>query len=107
MKEYTIFAVASAFVVVWLDHHWQTDVLRRRVFWVFLAVMFFFKTMVNGYLTWRPIVLYGDPFYLGIRLGTIPLEDYVYGFSLVTLSIVVWENLMNRKKLTKTQKTDP
>jgi lycopene cyclase domain-containing protein len=98
VKEYTILAVASALFVVWLDHKLKTNVLRRRIFWVFLAVMYFFKTIVNGYLTWRPIVIYGEPFYFGIRLGTIPIEDYVYGFSLVTLSIVLWEYLMNRSQ---------
>jgi lycopene cyclase domain-containing protein len=91
VKEYTILAVASAIFTVWLDGFLTTSVLKKKRFWIFLGVMYFFKTLVNGYLTWRPIVLYGDGYYLGVRLFTIPVEDYVYGFSLVTLSVILWE----------------
>jgi lycopene cyclase domain-containing protein len=96
VKEYTMLAFASVLVTIWLDRFLRTHILRRRIFWIFLGVMFFFKMLVNGYLTWRPIVVYGEPFYLGIRLGTIPVEDFVYGFSLVALSIIFWEHQMNK-----------
>ena len=99
MKEYTICALISALLVMIADRRLNTRVLRRGSFWLFFGVMISFKTLVNGYLTWRPIVTYGESSYLGFRLGTIPLEDFVYGFSLITLSVVVWEFL--RKDKTK------
>jgi lycopene cyclase domain-containing protein len=89
--EYTILAALAAAGVVLLDRLLGTGVLRRREFWVFLAVMYGFKLVANGYLTWRPIVLYGRAHFLGARLGTIPLEDFVYGFALIGLSVVLWE----------------
>lgn len=99
MKEYTLLAAASALMTIWLDRFLGTNVLRRKIFWIFLGVMFFFKVFVNGYLTWRPIVLYGEPYYLGVRLGTIPVEDFVYGFSLVALSVILWERHMRQKEM--------
>lgn len=89
--EYTIAAVVAAVCVVLLDLWLGTRVLRRREFWVFLAVMYAFKLVANGYLTWRPIVMYGPEHFLGVRLGTIPLEDFVYGFALIGMSVVLWE----------------
>ena len=89
--EYTIGAVVSGVVVVGLDVLLRTRILRQRRFWLFMAVMFAFMTIVNGYLTWRPIVLYGDGFYLGVRIITIPVEDYIYGFGLISASVMVWE----------------
>ena len=91
MKEYTLFSVASALIVVTLDRMLGTHVLARRTFWIFLTVMYGFKLIVNGYLTWRPIVLYGREFFMGIRLWTIPAEDFLYGFSLIALSVILWE----------------
>ncbi|MBX2989918.1 MAG: lycopene cyclase domain-containing protein [Bacteroidetes bacterium] len=92
MKEYTLLAIGSGLVVIVLDVFiLRTKILGTKVFWMFLCVMYGFKTVVNGYLTWRPIVMYGDEFYLGVRLFTIPVEDYLYGFSLITLSVVLWE----------------
>jgi lycopene cyclase domain-containing protein len=89
--EYTVAAVVAAACVILLDRRLGTRVLRRREFWVFLAVMYGFKLIANGYLTWRPIVIYGREHFLGVRLGTIPLEDFVYGFALIGLSVVLWE----------------
>jgi len=92
VKEYTASALLSALLAIAIDHLAGTRLVRRKAFWTFLAVMFGFKLAVNGYLTGRPIVLYGDPFYLGLRLGTIPLEDFFYGFGLITVTIVCWEH---------------
>lgn len=98
MSEYTICAAVAAILIVLLDHYLRTRILRQGLFWVFLGVMFCFKLMVNGYLTWRPIVLYGDEHYLGVRLLTIPVEDFVFGFSLISASIISWEFFLSKRR---------
>ena len=98
MKEYTLFAVGSSVAVVLLDHLLGTRVTVRRTFWVTIAIMFFFKIPSNGYLTWRPIVIYSPEYFLGIRLGTIPVEDFFYGFGLITLTLVLWELFLRRER---------
>jgi len=102
MKEYTIAAVVAALLVVLLDGKLGTRVLRQSAFWIFLAVMYAFKLLVNGYLTWRPIVTYNSEFFLGLRLFTIPVEDFVYGFSLIAMSVILWEYLKARKQTGRT-----
>ena len=106
MKEYTVAALVSAGLVIVLDRSLKTRVLSRGVFWIFLAVMYGFMIMANGYLTWRPIVIYGQSFYLGIRLLTIPLEDFVFGFSLIGLSVIVWEYMAAHMVPGRPQATD-
>ena len=91
MKEYTILALGSAIIVTVLDFILGTKVTVKKAFWIALGIMFFFKLPTNGYLTWRPIVLYEPDFFLNIRLGTIPLEDFFYGYGLITLTLVLWE----------------
>lgn len=100
MMEYTISAVVAAILVLLLDHLLRTRVLHQKLFWLFLAVMFCFKIIVNGYLTWRPIVLYGNEHNLDLRLWTIPLEDFVFGFSLISASIISWEYFLSKGKAT-------
>ena len=100
MKEYTILAVISVAIAIAADIFLKTRLVINKKFWVFWAVMFVLIFIVNGYLTWRPIVIYGEQFYMGIRLFTIPLEDFLFGFSLVTLNIVIWE-FYNKKFLNK------
>jgi lycopene cyclase domain-containing protein len=98
MKEYTFLAIASALAVFVLDHWLRTGVFRKKNFWIALGVMFLFKLPSNGYLTGRPIVLYNSQEFLGIRIGTIPLEDFFYGFGLITITIVLWEYFLRKEK---------
>jgi lycopene cyclase domain-containing protein len=97
MKEYTILAVASVVIVILLDRLLRTGVLRKPAFWIAMGVMFFFKIPSNGYLTGRPIVRYNPDQFLGIRLGTIPIEDFFYGFGLIALTIILWEYFQRKE----------
>jgi lycopene cyclase domain-containing protein len=96
MKEYTILAVLGVAAALLLDHFLKTRLVRQKRFWLFWGVMGVLISIANGYLTWRPIVIYGEPFYLGIRIGTIPAEDYLFGFGLITMNIVLWEFFTRR-----------
>ncbi len=91
MKEYTIIAAAAALACIYLDRLTGIRILRRKDFWGFLSAMAALKFLVNGYLTAKPIVIYNPRFFLGLRLGTIPVEDFIFGFSMVTASIIFWE----------------
>ncbi len=91
MKEYTVLAVLAAAGAAFVDRLLGTRLLVRRSYWLFVGVMMIFLLLVNGYLTWRPIVLYGERFYLGWRIGTIPIEDFFFGFSMMTLNVILWE----------------
>ena len=92
MKEYTLLAVSGVLIVIFIDLVLlKTRLLLNRKFWIFWCVMFILTFIINGYLTWRPVVLYGEEFNLGIRLITIPVEDFLYGFALLSLNISIWE----------------
>lgn len=98
MKEYTIIAVISVLAAIVLDLFLKTRLILNRKFWVFWCVMFMLIFAVNGYLTWRPVVIYGGEYFMNIRLFTIPFEDFLYGFSLITMNIVLWEFISRKFK---------
>lgn len=91
MKEYTLLAIVSVAVTILVDKLTRVNILKRKLFYLFLAVIFGFKVLVNGYLTKTNIVMYNPKYFLGARLGSIPLEDFLFGFSMVTLGIILWE----------------
>lgn len=47
--------------------------------------------IVNGILTALPVVIYDDSENLGIRIGTIPVEDFLYSAILLVMNISLYE----------------
>jgi lycopene cyclase domain-containing protein len=96
MKEYTILSAAFVFLTLMLDKASGVNLLKKKEYYIFILAILFFKILVNGYLTGRGIVLYGEQFFSGLRLGSIPLEDFLFGFSMVTSSLIFWEYFKKR-----------
>jgi lycopene cyclase domain-containing protein len=52
--------------------------------------------VVNGLLTYLPVVVYNNMQNCGIRLGTIPIEDFAYALVLLGMNIAIYEWLRQR-----------
>jgi lycopene cyclase domain-containing protein len=68
----------------------RTRLLTRRVFWVSYAIIVFFQLVTNGILTGRDIVTYDPEAILGLRIVYAPVEDLLFGFSLVLQTLAWW-----------------
>ncbi len=94
MPEYTILSVLSVVVVVVLELAWfRTGIFRTATYWTAYGIVVFFQVLVDGWLTKlnAPIVIYSRDESSGIRVPyDIPIEDYAFGFSMVTLAIILW-----------------
>lgn len=96
MKEYTVIAVIFIFVAIFVDNILHVHILRQKKYYLFLFIILLFKIFINGYLTGYPIVIYNENVFWGVRLMTIPLEDFLFGFSMVTMTIIFWEYFKQR-----------
>jgi len=99
MRDYTILVIIGILAVIILDYILKTNVLRKKIFWIYWSLVVVIMLIVNGYLTWRPIVIYNESTMLEFRIFTIPIEDFFFGFSLLGMNIIIWEYL--GKKLNK------
>lgn len=68
----------------------RTRLLTRRAYWVSYAIVLFFQLLTNEWLTSRGVFDYDDDAILGWYVGHAPVEDFFFGFSLVTWSMVWW-----------------
>lgn len=95
MPEYTVAGALGLLAVVAAELCvFRTGVLRLRAFWVSMAICLFFMVLTNGWLTKlsAPIVLYNAATKSPWRFPwDIPVEDYLFGFALLTLVTVLWE----------------
>jgi len=102
-KEYTGLVFFFIALAVFVDMYFKTDLVFQKRFYLYLALITLFIMIFNGYLTWRPIVLYGESYQLGFRIFTIPIEDFGYGFSLLFLCTVVYERI---RRISQTRISD-
>jgi lycopene cyclase domain-containing protein len=88
---YTALALAGVALAVLLDLVvLRTRLLTRRVFWTAYAIVLFFQLLTNGWLTGREVVTYDEDAILGPRLVYAPVEDLLFGFSLVVQTLAWW-----------------
>jgi lycopene cyclase domain-containing protein len=101
MPEYTLATLAAVVVVVAIELFWaRTGIFRTLQYWLAMAIVFFFQVLVDGWLTKlsEPIVRYAPEHFLGIRFPLdIPIEDFGFGFALVTAVIIAW-NIAGRRE---------
>lgn len=95
--EYTGYALVALGVVALLDHATGVGLLLAPRAHAFLGAVVLLTVVCNGYLTGRPIVHYGEAYQLGIRLGTIPVEDFIYGSALVWGCTVLYQRRLGRR----------
>ena len=97
---YTAAAVLGVGFAVGLDLLvLRTRLLGRRVFWAAYGIVLAFQLVVNGILTGQRLVVYAPSAVLGgasprllgdWRLAYAPVEDLLFGFSLVLQTLAWW-----------------
>ncbi|GAA5145282.1 hypothetical protein GCM10023340_14330 [Nocardioides marinquilinus] len=68
----------------------RTCLLRRRAYWLSYGIVLFFQLLTNEWLTSQGVFRYDPDAILGWRIGHAPVEDLLFGFALVTQSMVWW-----------------
>ena len=95
MPVYPALAIAAAAAVVALERSvFRSGLFRQPAYWVAMAIAYGFMVPVDGWLTKlsAPIVLYNEEENSGIRFPwDIPVEDYLFGFALIVLTMLLWE----------------
>lgn len=64
-------------------------------------------TVVNGILTGMPVLIYNANENIGIRIGTIPLEDFFYSMLMLLMNITIFEYLQTKRNSTDAAKRAP
>jgi lycopene cyclase domain-containing protein len=100
MREYTVVAgLAVAGVVALEVRILRTGLLRSRAYWISIAICYAFMILVNGWLTklTAPVVRYDPNAVTWWRFPwDIPVEDYLFGFTLLTLTMLLWDTAAGR-----------
>lgn len=98
---YTAPAVLAVLVVCTMEVAvLRTGLFRRPAYWLSMLIVFGFQSLVDGWLTKlsAPIVIYDGRQITGLRFPfDIPVEDFLFGFALVTAVLLLWERQHERR----------
>ena len=104
---YTLPAVLAVIGVCVLEFAvLRTGLFRRAAYWMSMTIVLAFQIPVDGWLTKlsAPIVIYDDKHTSGIRFPfDIPVEDFLFGWAMVTAVLLLWE----RQQLRANRKDTP
>lgn len=68
----------------------KTRLTKKKVFWTSYSIILPFQLITNWWLTSRNIVMYSPEAIIGVRIASAPVEDLMFGFSLVLLVMALW-----------------
>jgi lycopene cyclase domain-containing protein len=92
-RYYTFMACLFWALSLFADAVIGTNLFCRPSFQWFLLALFGLTFAFNGYLTARPVVLYNNAVKTNLNVWTVPIEDFLFVFSLVLLVFILYERL--------------
>lgn len=84
----TVLVFSAAFLVI--TALWYDWILRSRVYWTYLVLTVVPFVVVNYFLTSIPIVEYSGDAIWGTRMTTIPAEDFIYNYSMLSFYLLAF-----------------
>jgi lycopene cyclase domain-containing protein len=94
---YSALAVLAVAAVLVVDLAvYRTRLVTRRVFWATYAIVVVFQLLMNGVLTGLDVVTYDPGTIWGPRIAYAPVEDLLFGFAMVTLTLASWAAVNRR-----------
>lgn len=87
---FTVLLFCALFLIITQLLHRNYPILNSTLFWKWILFMYLPFFVVNYLLTSLPVVTYSPNAIWGIRITTIPLEDFFYSFSMLSLYLFIY-----------------
>ncbi|UCH30972.1 MAG: lycopene cyclase domain-containing protein [Candidatus Bathyarchaeota archaeon] len=98
-KGYTFLAILSVGLTFLFVATLKAEIFASRSYWIYITATLFLFLIFNFILTSLPVVQYSSLAICNIRFITIPLEDFLFNFSMLTsyLTVYLWASGIHRQ----------
>lgn len=97
-QDYTILSMLSCALFFFIANQFYPNILKSRLYWFYIILSFVAFLIFNYILTSTIIVFYNPEAIWGIRITTIPLEDFFYNFSMLSFYLMFYLYFKNKLK---------
>jgi lycopene cyclase domain-containing protein len=105
---YSDLAIYAVLLAVMLDLYIiKSQMLTRGIYWLTWALILPFQLLTNSWLTTNEIVIYSPEQIIGRRLAGAPVEDLLFGFSMILLTLSLWERFKPRDTTSNKEESKP
>jgi lycopene cyclase domain-containing protein len=87
---YTAKALASCGFFLMVALLLDRPLLESKQYWIWLLICYVPFLIINTVLTALPVVEYNSKAIWGLRVGTIPLEDFFYNFAMLSFYLLIY-----------------
>lgn len=91
---FVTFLFLSVYLILSFIFTFRFNFFKAYISYLISLIPFF---IVNGLLTYLPVVIYNDKENLAVRLYSIPVEDIFYGLLLFLINLSIYEGLLKRR----------
>jgi lycopene cyclase domain-containing protein len=95
--EYTTLAFISVGLTLIFISFFMNDLFSSKLFWIYTIFSIVVFLIFNYLLTSIPVVEYSSMAIIGFRIITIPIEDFMFNFSMLTLYLAIYLYFKRRK----------
>lgn len=90
LREYTLVAIAVTLIMTSIISRKDPALFESRNYWVYMGICTLFFILFNQLLAAIPIVTYSSRAIMDVRFLSIPLEDFLYNYSMLTLYLFAY-----------------
>lgn len=95
---YSQIAIVSVLLAIGFDQFvTKRKLINKKAFWISYAIILPFQLLTNWWLTSREIVAYSPEAIWGFRIAAAPVEDLLFGFSLILITLDNWVTVTRKK----------
>lgn len=91
MYSYLILSMSLILVSVLLFLRLRLKIISPKIITILASTMFVMMLLFDTYLTSLPIVMYNNSLTMGIKIGSIPIEDFGYLVAVIILIPALYE----------------
>lgn len=90
-KNYTGIVLLVCAIFFLISSYFYKDILKSNLYWITIIISFIPFLIFNYLLTSLPVLIYNIEEIWGIRIITIPLEDFLYSFSMISFWLMTYD----------------